>query len=93
MIKGKIDLSYECQDGQIIESMKNQETYKYLGFIQSKRAEHKKIKKALKSEFLSRVKKLSKSKLNGKNLVKVYLERFTQTKSAGIAPLSPVSGN
>lgn len=70
MIAGKLTSDFKCQDGQIIESMKNQETYKYLGFVQSKRNEHKKIKQALKVEFLGRVRKICKSRLNGKNLVK-----------------------
>jgi hypothetical protein len=70
MIAGKIESDFQCKDGEIIESMKEQETYKYLGFVQSKRNEHKKIKRALKSEFLSRVGKISGSKLSGKNLVK-----------------------
>lgn len=51
LIAGELEANYECQDGQIIESMREQETYKYLGFVQSKRTEHKKIKRALKSEF------------------------------------------
>lgn len=61
---------FTCESGEIILGMEEEETYKYLGFLQSRKLEHKQIKDRLTKQFISRVTKIVKTKLNGKNLVK-----------------------
>lgn len=59
-----------CSTGEVIEGMEDDETYKYLGFLQSKVLEHQLIKTKLQKQFKSRVRRLLKTKLNSKNLCK-----------------------
>lgn len=53
-----------------IQAMETDELYKYLGMMQSRQIAHSKMKQKLQTEFKSRLYKILKSKLNGKNLVK-----------------------
>jgi len=66
------DERFVCESGDIIVDMEEEETYKYLGFLQARKLEHKEIKKRLTQQFVSRVTKLVKSKLIGKNLFKAF---------------------
>ena len=59
-----------CESGDIIVGMEGEETFKYLGFLQLRKMEHKLIKECLKKQFEARVTKLVKTKLSGKNLFK-----------------------
>jgi hypothetical protein len=61
---------FVCESGDIIVDMEEEETYKYLGFLQARKLEHKVIKQRLTQQFTGRVTKLVKSKLIGKNLFK-----------------------
>ncbi|KAL1446790.1 hypothetical protein WDU94_005582 [Cyamophila willieti] len=53
-----------------IEQMDTDELYKYLGIMQSKQIAQSEMKRKLQTEFRSRLYKLMKSKLNGKNVIK-----------------------
>lgn len=61
---------FTCESGEIVLGMEEEETYKYLGFLQSRKLEHRQIKDRLTKQFISRVTKIVKTKLNGKNMVK-----------------------
>lgn len=52
-----------------IQGMELNELYKYLGMMQSNRIAHTEMKRKLQNDFKSRLYKLVKSKLNGKNLI------------------------
>uniref|UniRef100_A0A8D8RDC3 Reverse transcriptase domain-containing protein n=1 Tax=Cacopsylla melanoneura TaxID=428564 RepID=A0A8D8RDC3_9HEMI len=58
------------ETGGLIESMGDEDLYKYLGYQQAKTIDHKNIKQALEKEYTSRLTKLCKTELNSKNLVK-----------------------
>lgn len=58
------------ESGESILGMEDGETYKYLGFLQSRRLEHQQIKDRITKQFVARVTKLVRTKLSGKNLVK-----------------------
>jgi hypothetical protein len=61
---------YTIQDGQQIETMAEDEIYKYLGMKQQRTIEHGVIKKDLSSECFTRTKNVLKSGLNSKNMFK-----------------------
>ena len=63
-------LDYKCLDGQVMETMKEGELYKYLGFVQSRKVEHAIIKEKLSSEYLKRVELIVRTKLCGANSTK-----------------------
>lgn len=58
------------EDRKIIEAMDESENYKYLGVLQAKGIEHKRIKEALKSKYRERLTALLKTKLSAGNLTK-----------------------
>ncbi|XP_030765588.1 uncharacterized protein LOC115889668 [Sitophilus oryzae] len=62
-----ISSGFDLGDGDIIESLEEHETYKYLGLAQGKRLQHKDIKEKITSIYISRLTNILKSKLNGKN--------------------------
>ena len=57
-------------DKSLIKSMKEGESYKYLGILQTDRIWHKEMKIEVGREYKRRVRKLLETKLNGGNLVK-----------------------
>ena len=57
-------------NNQTLDNMLKNETYKYLGFHQSTKLNHTRIKTELKAEFKNRLVRLLKTKLNSKNLTK-----------------------
>lgn len=63
---------FVCKSGDLIVGMEEDETYKYLGFSQSRGMEHKQITERLTKQFVSRVTKLFKIKLSGKNMIKAF---------------------
>lgn len=69
-VRGAEASAFTCESGDIILGMEEEETYKYLGFLQSRKLEHKQIKDRLTKQFFSRSLKIIKTKLNGKNMVK-----------------------
>lgn len=69
--RGKIQPgSFTMEDGQTIKSMEAGETYKYLGMKQARKLDHSTMKKEFTQEFVSRLRKILKTKLNSKNLTK-----------------------
>lgn len=67
--RGKISPSAEPELFEIGE-MSQDDVYKYLGVMQSRRLEQRKVKQKLTNEVFGRIHKLAKSHLNGKNLFK-----------------------
>jgi len=63
-------VSYEMIGQGTIRSMDRMETYKYHGFLQSKRIEHTEIKKELTLDFTQWLKNICQTRLLGKNMVK-----------------------
>ncbi|WP_229833152.1 RNA-directed DNA polymerase [Streptomyces narbonensis] len=61
---------YECENGGIIQPMGEEEMYKYLGFLQSQQTDHHTMKQNLKTDYTSRLTKLLRTKLNGRNMIK-----------------------
>lgn len=67
--KRKID-NYSLQNEQVIESMQEGDTYKYLGMCQSRVMEEKQVKEGLLKTYISRVREITRTKLNSRNLIK-----------------------
>ena len=67
MEKGKIvkSVGIELPDGKVIKSLQEGESYKYLGFLGAE----EKMKLNVSKEYIRRLRKVLKSKLNGGNLV------------------------
>ncbi|CAG4968893.1 unnamed protein product [Colias eurytheme] len=61
---------YELQSGQIIEPLKENEMYKYLGYHQARQIPQKEIKDQLKQQFKHRLNSILKTNLNSKNTIK-----------------------
>lgn len=69
--RGKIIVNgFEEVQGGRIEPMTEDDTYTYLGHIQSRRILHKQIKEKVAFEYFKRLKEILKSNLNGKNTFK-----------------------
>ena len=69
--RGKVVESSGIQlpDDNEIKALKECEGYKYLGVIEVDEMLHSQIKEKVSKEYLKRVRKLGKSKLNGRNLI------------------------
>ena len=72
MEKGKIVKSFgiELLDGKGIKSLQEGENYKYLGILESDKLLEEKMKLNVLKEYIRRLRKVLKSKLNGGNLVR-----------------------
>ena len=57
-------------DGTQLRALGEEESYKYLGVLEADHVLHEESKERLKKEYIRRVKKCLKSKLNGGNMVK-----------------------
>ena len=57
-------------DGAQLRALGEEESYRYLGVLESDHVLHKESKVRLKAEYIRRVKKCLKSKLNGGNMIK-----------------------
>lgn len=69
--KGQVvQRSLELVDGGTIDAMNQDEAYKYLGFQQTRRVQHKDIRCKVTNVYLQRVGDILKSSLNGKNVFK-----------------------
>ena len=68
MEKGKIGI--ELPDGKVIKSLQEGESYKYLGILEADKFLEEKMKLNVLKEYIKRLRKVLKSKLNGENLVR-----------------------
>ena len=72
----------ELPNGKIIKSLQEGESYKYLGILEADKFLEEKMKLNVSKEYIRRLRKVLKSKLNGGNLVcgvntqSVYLLRY-----------------
>ena len=72
-----------CHIGKLVKSLQEGESYKYLGVLQADKFLEEKIKLNVSKEYIRRLRKVFKSKLNGGNLVRgvniwaVYLIRYS----------------
>ena len=57
-------------DGKIIKSIQESESYKYLAIIEADKFLEEKMKLNVSKEYIRRLRKVLKSKLNGENLVR-----------------------
>ena len=60
----------ELPDGKIIKSLQEGESYKYLGILKADKFLEEKMKLNVWKEYIRRLRKVLKSKLNGGNLVR-----------------------
>ena len=72
MEKGKIvkSVGIELPDGKVIRSLQEGESYKYLGILEEDKFLEEKMKLIVSKEYIRRLRKVLKSKLNGGNLVR-----------------------
>ena len=71
MERGKIvkSVGIELPDGKVIKSLQESEIYKYLGILEADKFLEEKMKLNVSKEYIRRLRKLLKSKLNCGNLV------------------------
>ena len=60
----------ELPDGKVIKSLQEGESYKYLGILEGDMFLEEKMKLNVSKEYIRRLRKVLKSKLNGRNLVR-----------------------
>ena len=60
----------ELPDGKVIKSLQEGENYKYLGILEADKFLEEKMKLNVSKEYIRRLRKDLKSKLNGENLVR-----------------------
>ena len=58
------------EDDDTMETMNEDDMYRYLGHMQAKQIKHARMKQKLGEEYLGRTKSILKPKLNGKNTIK-----------------------
>ena len=63
-------VGFTLEDGQTVDPLNEEETYKYLGVQQALSIEHKTMKQLTTKKFIDRVKTLLKTKLSGRRLCK-----------------------
>ena len=71
MEKGKIvkSVGIELPDGKVIKSLQQGESHKYLGILEADKFLEERMKLNVSKEYIRRLRKVLKSKLNGRNLV------------------------
>ena len=71
MEKGKIvkSVGIEFPDGKVIKSLQEGESSKYLGILEVDEFLEEKMKLNISKEYIRRLRKVLKSKLDGRNLV------------------------
>ncbi|XP_053166186.1 uncharacterized protein LOC128351082 [Hemicordylus capensis] len=69
--RGKITKTegIELPNGSKIKNLEEKEPYKYLGILQADNIAHTEVKRKIGSEYIRRVRKILKSKLNGGNTI------------------------
>ena len=72
MEKGKIvkSVGIELPNDKVIKSLQEGESYKYLGILEAHKLLEEKMKLNVSKEYIRRLRKILKSKLNGGNLVR-----------------------
>ena len=72
MEKRKIvkSVGIELPDGKVIKSVQEGESYKYLGILEADKFLEEKMKLNVSKEYIRRLRKVLKSKLNGGNIVR-----------------------
>ena len=72
MEKGKTvkSVGIELPDGRVIKTLQEGESYKYLGILEADKSLEGKMKLNVSKEYIRRLRKVLKSKLNGGNLVR-----------------------
>ena len=72
MKKGKIvkSVGIELPDGKVIKSLQEGESYRYLGILEADKFLEEKMKWNVSTEYIRRLRKVLKSKLNGGNLLR-----------------------
>ena len=72
MEKGKIlkSVGIELPGGKVIKSLQEGKSYKYLGILEADKFLEEKMKLNILKEYIRRIRKVLKSKLNGGNLVR-----------------------
>ena len=60
----------ELPDGKVIKSLQEGESYKHLGILEENKFLEEKMKLDVSKEYITRLRKVLKSKLNGGNLVR-----------------------
>ena len=72
MEKGNIvkSVGIELPGGKVIKLLKEGESYKYLGILEADKFLEQKMKLNVSKEYIRRLRKVLKSKLNGGNLVR-----------------------
>ena len=72
MEKGKIvkSVGIELPESKVIKSLQEGESYKYLGILETDKFLEEKMKLNVSKEYIRRLRKVLKSKLNGGNLVR-----------------------
>ena len=72
MEKGKIvkSVGIELPDGKVIKSLQEDENYKYLRILEADKFLEEKMKLNVSREYIRRIRKVLKSKMNGGNLVR-----------------------
>ena len=72
MEKGKIvkSVGIELPNGKVTKSLQEGESYKYLGILEADKFLEEKMKLNVSKEYIRRLRKLLKSKLNGGNFVR-----------------------
>ena len=71
MEKGKVvkSVGIELPGGKVIKSLQEGESYKYLGILETDKFLEEKMKLNVSKEYIRRLRKVLKPKLNGGNLV------------------------
>ena len=71
MENGKIveSVGIELPDGKVIKSLQQGESYRYLGILKADKLLEKMMKLNVSKKYIRRLRKVLKSKLNGRNLV------------------------
>ena len=59
----------ELPDGKVIKLLQEEESYKYLGILEADKFLEEKMKLNVTKEYIRRIRKVLKAKLNGGNLV------------------------
>ena len=72
MEKEKIvkSVGMELPDGKVTKSLQEGESYKYLGILEAEKFLEEKLKLNVSKEYIRRIRKMLKSKLDGGNLVR-----------------------
>ena len=72
MEKGKImkSVCIELPDGKVLKSLQESESYKYLEILEADKFLEEKMKLNVSKEYIRRLRKVLKSKMNGVNLVR-----------------------